>query len=71
MYIKQIISRSRRDFTALYECAECGYKIVRVGYDDEYFHSKVIPTMGCKGCGAVAGPAYKPMKTKYPDGMLV
>lgn len=43
MRIKEIVSRYRRDFTAVYECEHCGYTVEDTGYDDSYFHKKVIP----------------------------
>ena len=65
MKIKEITSQSRRDFTALYECEHCGDITERGGYDDDYFHTKVIPNMKCKKCGKTAGDNYRPLKTKY------
>ncbi|WP_368640611.1 hypothetical protein ABRZ04_05360 [Castellaniella ginsengisoli] len=51
MKIKSITSQHRRDFTAVYECQHCGHEQKGDGYDDAYFHEKVIPAMKCASCG--------------------
>lgn len=71
MKIQKIKSQNRRDFHAIYECEHCGETEERSGYDDTYFHNKVIPNMTCKGCGKSAGDDYRPLATKYPDGATV
>ena len=71
MKIKKIISQSRRDFIARYECEHCGHEYEGSGYDDSYFHAKVIPDMKCTKCGKKANGNYRPLTTKYPDGMQV
>ena len=71
MKIKQIKSQSRRDFTAIYECEHCGCLKNGSGYDDTNFHQNVIPKMKCDSCGKIAGENYRPLATKYPDGMQV
>ena len=74
MKIKEIISQSRRDFRAIYICEGCGYEEEGRGYDDTYFHHSVIPAMKCKACGktgAEIGADYRPLTTKYPDGIDV
>lgn len=72
MKIKQITSQIRRDFRADMECEHCGHIEKNVsGYDDSYFHSKVIPDMKCKKCGKKANEDYRPLTTKYPEGMQV
>lgn len=68
MKIKTIIRQSRRDFTAIYECEHCQAEIQSSGYDDNYFHTEVIPTMVCEKCGKASPPSYRPLATKYPDG---
>jgi ribosomal protein L37AE/L43A len=55
MKIKTLISQSRRDFTADYECESCGNVERGTGYDDANFHQNVIPSMKCKKCGVVGG----------------
>jgi hypothetical protein len=71
MKIKKILSQFRRDFTAIYECEHCGVEENEYGYDDSNFHDNVIPRMICKSCGKTADDNYRPLKTKYPDNMVV
>lgn len=71
MRIKEIISQHRRDFTAIYECEHCGETRKAGGYDDAHFHERVIPTMECKSCGKKASDTYRPLATKYPEGMQI
>lgn len=71
MRIKDIISQHRRDFRATYECEHCGHQTESGGYDDANFHNNVIPTMKCSKCGKTALENYRPLTTKYPDGMDV
>ena len=71
MKIKTILSQSRRDFTAEYECEHCGFTTTSYGYDDRNFHENVIPKMVCKECGKIAPESYRPLATKYPDGYVV
>lgn len=71
MKIKTITSQNRRDFHAIYECEHCGHTEEGSGYDDAYFHQHVIPDMECKSCGKKAGGAYRPLTTKYPEGVQV
>jgi len=68
MKIKKIISQSRRDFTAIYECEHCGFEKEAGGYDDSYFHKEVIPDMICEKCYKKANENYRPLTTKYPEG---
>jgi hypothetical protein len=72
--IKNIISQNRRDFRAEYECEGCGKIEKAGGYDDAYFHQTVIPNKKCLGCGKSAndlGSDYRPLSTKYPEGVQV
>jgi hypothetical protein len=71
MYIKEIISQSRRDFEAQYECEHCGHSYKSSGYDDQYFHEKVIPGMECRSCKKTASNEYVPLATKYPEGFQI
>ncbi|KKN01492.1 hypothetical protein LCGC14_1127210 [marine sediment metagenome] len=71
MKIQTILSQSRRDFQAVYECEHCGDTYEGRGYDDSYYHQTVIPGMKCKKCGRAASDDYRPLTTKYPDGMQV
>ncbi len=71
MKIKEIIYRNRRDFTAIYECEHCGNEHEASGYDDRNFHENVIPGMECPKCSKRASDKYRPLATKYPEGMPV
>ena len=71
MKIKEITSQSRRDFKAVYECEHCRYEYNGSGYDDDNFHQNVIPKMKCKECGKTSSDNYRPLATKYPDGMVI
>lgn len=71
MKIKKILSQHRRDFTAIYECEHCGHEESGSGYDDAFFHRNVIPSMSCKGCKKSASEDYRPLSTKYAEGMQV
>lgn len=71
MKIKEILYQNRRDFQAIYECEHCGYEKRGSGYDDQFFHEKVIPDMKCPKCGKKAPENYRPMATKYPEGFQI
>jgi len=71
MHIKQIIWQHRRDFRAVYSCEHCGNEAEAGGYDDTNFHDNVIRAMVCPVCGKTADESYRPLCTKYPDGMVV
>lgn len=71
MKIQRILSQSRRDFTAVYECEHCGDTHEGRGYDDSNFHQNVIPSWPCAKCGKKADDSYRALATKYPDGMVV
>ncbi len=71
MKIQKILSQHRRDFRAIYECEHCGHTKEGTGYDDAFFHSGVIPAMKCDECGKMAGDDYRPLATKYQEGVQV
>lgn len=71
MKIQKILSQHRRDFQAIYVCEHCGKTKEAEGYDDRYFHEKVIPAKACKHCGKTADIDYRPLTTKYPDGQHI
>jgi len=71
MKIKKITEQYRRDFYAIYECEHCGHEISGSGYDDANFHQNVIPKMKCGKCGNVADQHYKPLATRYPEGLQI
>lgn len=52
MKIKSILTRNRNDFTATMECEHCVHIGVNTtGYDDSFYHQRVIPAMRCRVCG--------------------
>lgn len=53
------------------ECEHCGNEEKRTGYDDDYFHRRVIPRMKCGACGKTAPEDYRPLSPKYPEGQQV
>jgi len=71
MRIKRILWQDRRDFKAIYECEHCGHEVEMTGYDDVYFHQKVIPAMKCSECDKTATDDYNPLTTKYPDEVTI
>jgi transcription elongation factor Elf1 len=71
MRIKEITSQHRRDFWAVFVCEHCGHEEVKSGYDDRNFHENVIPRNPCQKCGETASGTYRPLSTKYPDGLVV
>ena len=71
MYIKEITYQYRRDFKAIYKCEFCETEVISVGYDDEFFHEHVIPTMKCIDCDKASGVPYNKRETKYPEGYQI
>ena len=72
MRIKKILTQHRRDFTATLECKHCGNEDdLKYGYDDEYYHRNVIPTISCSKCGEKASEDYRPLTTKYGHNEVV
>lgn len=71
MRIKTFLFQNRRDFEAIFECERCGATETKFGYDDDNFHRNVIPQMICPKCGEVAREDYRPMGTKYVEGVVV
>lgn len=71
MKIKEITTQNRRDFRAIYVCEHCGHEEKGYGYDDMHFHKNVIPEKKCSKCGEKAPKDYRPLTTKYPDGVTV
>jgi hypothetical protein len=52
MKIKQITSQHRNDFCAVMQCEHCGVEEkLTTGYNDAYYHERVIPAMHCQSCG--------------------
>ncbi len=72
MKIKEITSQHRRDFRAIMECEHCGNEQnLTSGYDDDFYHQKVIPAMECEKCGKEAPDNYRGMTTKYSADQVV
>jgi hypothetical protein len=71
MRILSISSQSRRDFTATFVCQHCEAQTIGRGYDDQFFHERVIPAMICNSCGKTAPVDYVPLSTKYAEGEVV
>jgi hypothetical protein len=71
MKIKTIVWQNRRDFRAIYSCEHCGKEEAKGGYDDDNFHRNVIPKIPCKFCGKTSPEDYRPLGTKYPEGMQI
>ena len=71
MKIKTILTQSRRDFTAIYECEHCSHEQKGIGYDDANFHQNVIPTFECPKCKKTSGEDYRPLTTKYPESTII
>jgi ribosomal protein L37AE/L43A len=71
MRIREITSRSRRDFFCVYECEHCGEKKEGSGYDDANFHQNVIPAMTCEHCGKTATKDYVPLAPRYDASVIV
>lgn len=73
MYIKKIVSQYRRDFTAIFKCELCNYENTRGGYDDNYFHTNVIPTITCERCGEHSKDKvpYMSHQPKYSEGYQI
>jgi hypothetical protein len=69
--IKEILSQSRRDFRAIFICEHCSCEESSNGYDDEYFHSQVLPNMKCKNCFKKSPENYRALTTKYPEWQSV
>ena len=52
MKIKEITFQMRSDFAAVMECEHCSAsQKLTSGYDDNFYHTQVIPAMTCKSCG--------------------
>lgn len=72
MKIQKILTQHRRDFTATLVCEHCeSTQKLDGGYDDDFFHDKVIPSIKCKSCGEAAPSDYRPLKPKYAAGEVV
>jgi hypothetical protein len=51
MKIKEITWEHRYDFYANLECEHCNHEqILKTGYNDRYYHDKVLPSITCEQC---------------------
>jgi hypothetical protein len=51
MKIKEVTWQSRFDFEAILECEHCkNEQILMCGYDDSYYHARVLPSITCEKC---------------------
>ena len=72
MKIETITSQHRRDFTATLVCEHCeASQTLTTGYDDDYYHRKVIPKIKCVSCGEIAPDDHRPLTTKYHESETV
>ena len=75
MKIKKITSQHRRDFSADMKCEFCGHEEkLSSGYDDDFYHQKVIPAQKCGSCGestVSGGGTPDDTATKYPANQVV
>jgi hypothetical protein len=78
MKIKEITFQHRNDFNATMASEHCGAEQEnKSGYNDEYYHSSVIPAMKCKACGlsrndrAAAWTAVRTDKQDGQDGFVI
>jgi hypothetical protein len=54
--IKAYTFQLRRDFSAVLECEHCGAEQdLHGGYNDEYYHNRVLPSIRCLSCGNTRG----------------
>ena len=52
MKLIEITWQMRNDFKGILECEHCGHQQeLNSGYNDGYYHSKVIPGICCNECG--------------------
>lgn len=52
MKIKEITWQHRNDFSAILECEHCDNdsQILKTGYSDTYYYTKVLPSITCAKC---------------------
>ena len=52
MKIKEVTFTMSNDFAADMECEHCGgVQKLTSGYNDGFYHQRVIPAMTCNACG--------------------
>jgi hypothetical protein len=70
MKIQRITDSHRQDFRAIMECEHCGATCeLTTGYNDNNYHSNVIPAMKCKNCGLSRNDpsAARPVEATMPE----
>ena len=52
MKIKEVTWQNRNDFYAILECEHCDNdtQILKTGYNDVYYHTRVLPSITCAEC---------------------
>lgn len=75
MELIKITNQSRRDFDGILKCQFCGHEeVLNGGYDDNYYHTEVIPSFVCPQCNKSTiseNDAIRANKTKYPEGYQI
>ena len=72
MKIKEITSQYRRDIYFIAECEHCGHVTKeQSGYDDTYFHTKVVPDMICPECREKAPQNFRGLAPKYSEHLTL
>lgn len=68
-------NQSRRDFDGILKCQFCGHEeVLKGGYDDEYYHNKVIPSFVCKECNKSTiseNDVVRATRPKYAEGYQI
>ncbi|MDP1183198.1 hypothetical protein, partial [Klebsiella pneumoniae] len=68
----RILTQHRRDFTATLICEHCSAtQKLNDGYDDDFFHRNVIPSIKCKSYDKAAPEDYRPLQTKYDASVTI
>ncbi len=61
----------RRDFDGILKCQFCGHEeVLNGGYDDNYYHTEVIPSFVCTQCNKSTiseKDAIQEVTLKYPE----
>lgn len=66
MRIKEILTKNRNDFTATLICEHCEHEeLLKGGYDDEFYHTRVIPGFICKKCHKIRNGEIPKMENPF------
>ena len=75
MELIKITNQSRRDFDGILKCQFCGHEeVLNDGYDDNYYHTEVIPSFICPECNKSTiseNDTIRAKTTKYPEGYQI